>query len=158
MATLHNKNHDLSISIYFFHNDDPRDREWIKYQIVVESVRDPGHPVVFDDDTANTYLYLENCIEPEVPDLVEKIRELCDRGLDDVTFRPIDDRDFTLIIQPAAKAFEVSLELEFAKKAQTFTMQTNREHLLDFAKEMEKEYEDLIHKKHGLVPHKETNQ
>ena len=48
---IHNKNHDLSISIYFFHNDDPRDREWIKYQIVVESVRDPSHPVVFDDST-----------------------------------------------------------------------------------------------------------
>lgn len=157
MATLHDRNHDLSISIYFFQNDDPRDREWIKYQIVVESVRDPG-PVVFDDDTANTYLYLESYIEPEVPDLVEKIRALCDGRLDDVTFRPIDDRDFTLIIQPAAGAFEASLELELAKKSQSFTMQTSREHLLAFAKEMEREYEDLMQGKHGLMPHKEANQ
>ena len=158
MATLHDRNHDLSISIYFFHNDDPRDREWIKYQIVVEFVRDPGYPVVFDDDTANTYLYLESSIEPEVPDLVEKIRALCDGRLDDVTFRPIDDRDFTLIIQPAVRAFEVSLKLELAKESRTFTMQTSREHLLAFAKEMEREYEDLMQGKHGLMPHKEANQ
>ena len=38
MATLHDINYEVSMSIYFFNNDDLGVREWIKYRIVVESV------------------------------------------------------------------------------------------------------------------------
>ena len=45
----------------------------------------------------------------------------------------------------------MSLKLELAKETRTFTMRTSREHLLDFAKDMEWEYRELIRGKHGLV-------
>lgn len=151
MATLHDINYEVSMSIYFFNNDDLGDREWIKYRIVVESVWEHEHSVIFDDNTANTDLYLESYIEPEVPELVEKIRKLCNAQLNDLMFSPIDDQDFSLVVQPAAEAFEVSLKLELAKETRTFTMRTSREHLLDFAKDMEWEYRELIRGKHGLV-------
>lgn len=45
--------------------------------------------MIFDDNTANTDLYLESYIEPEVPELVEKIRKLCNAQLNDLMFSPI---------------------------------------------------------------------
>lgn len=67
MAALYNLDHTLSVAFYLFSN--VNDKEWIKYEIVVESESCFLSPIIFNDETANTELYLENFIEPEIPEL-----------------------------------------------------------------------------------------
>ena len=55
MAALYNLDHTLTVAFYLFSN--VNDKEWIKYEIVVESESCFSSPIIFNDETANTELY-----------------------------------------------------------------------------------------------------
>ena len=149
MAVLYNLDHTLSVGIYFF--EDFNDKEWIKYEIIVESESHFGSPIVFNEETANTYLYLENFIEPEVPELVQKLDDLCRGTIEYMIFQPIDERDFKLEIHMTGDSAKVELLLELVPDPETYSFYTNKNELAKFAAQMEKEYGELISGKHALL-------
>lgn len=149
MAALYNLDHTLSVAFYLFSN--VNDKEWIKYEIVVESESCFSSPIIFNDETANTELYLENFIEPEIPELVRKFNDLCKETINGMIFQPIDDRDFTLEVYSTHDSVKVDLQLEFPKRTQAYTFYTTKANLAKFSRQLEKEYVELINGKQALL-------
>ena len=149
MAALYNLDHTLSVAFYLFSN--VNDKEWIKYEIIVELEDCLQRPIIFNDETANTELYLENFIEPEIPELVKNFNDLCEGTIDSMIFQPIDERDFTLEVYGIHESVKVDLLLEFPNRTQAYNFYTTKANLAEFSRQIEKEYTELINGKQALL-------
>ena len=150
MSTLYNIDGSQSISIYLY--KDIMSNEWIRYQIVFENVRScKSEKIIFNEETAETELFLECCIEPEIPRLLKDIYSLLEFQISSSKFEPIDEKEFSLSATHIDNKIKVELTLRYRKCDYKILMITNEKELLLFAKNLQIEYGDLVRGKHGLL-------
>lgn len=151
MAILYDINNKKWIAFYFY--KDMNSHEWIKYQIVVNLLGFQKRGIrVFNEETANTELFLECSIEPEIPELIKELRKICEGKINIFKFEPIDDRDFCFLAFSIDNKIKIDLTLKFSHGDERFCIYTNIEKLLIFSTELENEYKDVINGRHGLIP------
>lgn len=151
MATLYSNNKEKAISLYL--HRDITDREWLRYQIIVEvqKTNQTNEYLVFNEETVGTPLFLECYIEPEIPDLIKGIQDVCENCINIFEFEPIDEKDFYLAVTVAENEFYINLLLRFNYKSERVDFYTTKEQLLTFVEVLNKEYMDVINDKYGLI-------
>lgn len=149
MATMHDIDNKMYISFYLY--KDIKDNEWIKYQIFVNDSDLDKEPIVFNEESARRELFLESFIEPEVPELVKYIRQICSGMIEEFKFEPIDEKDFSLLMEKENEAVKIELVLRFERHDKKFLCKAEKENLLQFADELEKEYKSVINGRQGLI-------
>lgn len=150
MATMHDIDNKIHVSFYLY--KDIKNNEWIKYQIFVnDSIIDSKSPIVFNEESVGQELFLESFIEPEVPELVKYINQICHDKIDYFEFEPIDEKDFYLLMENKNEKVKIELVLRFENHDKKFLFNARKENLLQFADELEWEYKRVINGKPGLI-------
>ena len=150
MAPMYDIDNRMHISFYLY--KDIKNNEWIKYQIFVnDSILDNKNTIIFNEESAGEELFLESFIEPEVPELVKCIRQICFSKIDYFVFEPIDEKDFCLLMERKNEAVKIELILRFEEYDKKFSLKAKKENLLEFADELEQEYKSVINGKQGLI-------
>jgi len=147
MATLRSKNEDIIIKLYIYKLY--KHRGWIGYSL---ELIDNQQDATFIMNDPQRY-FLEDRIEPEIPAIIANIKSLCDNKFKDYIFTPIDEKDFTLKITHDSGEWEISLESDSWKISNEFhnakecskkiKFKSTNQLLLEFSREIEKEYIDL---------------
>ena len=165
MARLVDKDGKFFLELLLLPNHDIKDDHWINYEITIRP-NEKGKKLLFrfsENDVrrlpsihlSGEYLYFEACYEPEIPRFCHEIKEVLNEKKTSFFFTPIDQGEFQFKIQRTGEGkFLVGvhscyfLPKEYDSWPGYFligvTMDSEKHDILDFTKELEKEYEEII--------------
>ena len=117
---------------------------WMKYELVFEA---PGRPAFHCQSTDTHPLYFDCTVQPEIPALCAGIRTLIESGAE-LTFEPIDDRDFRLTVRVHEGKYHASVDVHDRPVPLGYGwpdgVHVAKVQLLRFADEMEAAYRKLL--------------
>jgi len=136
---------------------DPNSFDWITYEINIKSIEDNEKNLLRLSSSEDYTLFFEARYEPEIPDFCAGILDVVSGKKSNFFFEPIDEKDFQFEIRKMDdELFLLSLYSDNFRVLEQYNWDyksylgvktyVSKEEVLNFVKQLKKEYEEIISK------------
>ena len=153
MAKIFNTSEDTFFQISLLKD---KSKEWLRYEIIIgarTSNQEKNLKNILKLATPHEQLFLEDYIEPEVPEVCAGLKKVIDNEISNFQFTPLDEKDFFLELNKIDEkyylnvlSYEFNLFEKYDWKSTSMIgirMEVNKAALEKFVAELQSEYEQI---------------